>query len=85
MNLCAIDINISDFGQGFNPSKLDYNNSERENIRRSVLNVLKKIVDLSNQNIRRNADGYLATVPHEMTLCYGLVVNVFKMTDLPCY
>lgn len=56
MNLCAIDINISDFGQGFNPSKLDYNNSERENIRRSVLNV---------QNIRRNADGYLATVPHD--------------------
>ena len=73
MNLCAIDINISDFGQGFNPSKLDYNNSERENIRRSVLNVLKKIVDLSNQNIRRNADGYLATVPHDndSLLCLG--------------
>lgn len=64
VNLCAIDINISDFGEGFNPSKLDYNNSEKEN-RRSVLNVLKKIVDLSSQNIRRNADGYIEILPHD--------------------
>ena len=30
----------------------------------SVLKVLKKIVDLSNSNLQKNADGLLATKPH---------------------
>ena len=32
--------------------------------RKSVLKVLKKIVDLSNSNLQKNADGLLATRPH---------------------
>lgn len=60
VNLSAIDIDISDFGQNFDPSKLDYINPERKDVRESVLNVLRKVVDLSNQNLRRNADSFLA-------------------------
>ena len=65
VNLSAVDIDISDFGENFNPSKLGYANPEREELRKSVLNVLKKVADLSNQNIRQNADGFLATQPHD--------------------
>ena len=64
VNLNAVDIDISEFGEKFDPSKLDFNNTEREDIRKSVLKVLRKVADLSNQNLKRNADGYLATVPH---------------------
>lgn len=60
VNLSAIDIDISDFGQNFDPSKFDYINPERKDVRESVLNVLRKVVDLSNQNLRRNADSFLA-------------------------
>ena len=31
---------------------------------KSVLNALKKIADYSSQNLKKNADAYLATVPH---------------------
>ena len=58
VNLSAIDIGISDFGPNFDPYKLDYNNPERENVRESVLNVLRKVVDLINQNLRRDADSF---------------------------
>ena len=64
VNLNAVDVDISEFGQNFDPSKLDFNNLERENIRKSVLKVIQKVPDLSSQNLKRNADGYLATVPH---------------------
>ena len=64
VNFNAVDVDISEFGQNFDPSKLDFNNPERENIRKSVLKVLQKVADLSSQNLKRNADGYLATVPH---------------------
>ena len=64
VNLNTVDIGISEFGENFDPSKLDLNGSNRENIRRSVLSVLKKVADLSIQNLKRNADGCLATVPH---------------------
>lgn len=32
--------------------------------RESVLNVLKKIADLSSQNLKRNADAFLSTKSH---------------------
>lgn len=48
VNLSAIDIDISDFGDIFNPVKLDFNNSEMEELRNSVLHVLRKVSDLSN-------------------------------------
>ena len=65
VNLLAIDIGISDFGKNFIPSKLDFANPEKEELRESALKVLRKAVDLSNQNIRQNADGFLATQPHD--------------------
>ena len=32
--------------------------------RKSVLNVLKEVADHSSQNLKSNADGYSASVPH---------------------
>ena len=64
VNLNPIDIKISEFGEKFDPSKLDYNSSDKENTRKSVLKALKKVADLSSQNLKRNADGYLASVLH---------------------
>ena len=64
VNLCIGDINKNNFGENFNPAALDYMTDKRPAARESVLNVLKKIADYSCQNLRRNADAYLATVPH---------------------
>lgn len=41
VNLNAVDIDISEFGENFDPSKLNFNSTEREDIRKSVLKVLK--------------------------------------------
>ena len=65
VNLSAIDIDISDFGKNFNPSKLNFANPKKEELRKSVLKVLRKVADLSNQNVRQNADGFRATQPHD--------------------
>ena len=43
---------------------MDSISSEREGVPKSVLKVLKKIPDYSYQNLKRNADGYLASVPY---------------------
>ena len=67
VSLNLIDIEISEFRQKFDPSKFDYNkdkDKDKENTRQSVLRVLKKVADMGSQNLRRNADGYLASVPH---------------------
>ena len=65
VNLNAIDIDISEFGEKFDPSKLYFNSSEREDIRKSVLKVLRKVADLSSQNLKRNADGDLAKARYD--------------------
>lgn len=65
VNLPAIEIELSEFGKNFDPSKLDYSNPEKEKTRESVLKVLKKVVDLSNQNLQRNTDGFLAKKTHD--------------------
>ena len=44
VNLNAVDIDISKFGEKFDSSMLDYDSSEKENIRRSVLKVLRKVL-----------------------------------------
>ena len=64
VNLMPIDIDPSKFGEDFDPSTLDFENADREKNRESVLKVLRKIVDLSNSNLQKNADGLLATKPH---------------------
>ena len=60
VNLSPTDIDASDFGPNFDPSKLDYAGPQKEGTRESVLKVLKKVVNLSNQNLQRNTDGLLA-------------------------
>ena len=67
VNLVPIDILEDSFeieeGIQFDPSKIDYENSEKEIMRKAVLKVLQKVVDLSNSNIIINADGLMATKP----------------------
>ena len=47
-------------GVQFDPSKLDYDNPDREKMREAVLKMLKKVIELSNANLIKNADGLLA-------------------------
>ena len=56
VNLNVTDINIDEFGQNFDPPKLDVKTTEREGVRQSVLKVLKKIAEYSSQNLKRNVD-----------------------------
>ena len=67
INLIPIDILEDSFeigcGISFDPSKLDYDNPDREKMRKAVLNVLKKVVNLSNANTIKNADGVMAKKP----------------------
>ena len=44
--MSSIDIELSDFGENFDPSKLDYASQDKERTRDSVLRVPKKVVDL---------------------------------------
>ena len=64
VNLSSIDITEDNFevegGIPFNPSKLDYENPGKEKMRQAVLKVLKKVVDLSNTNIIKNAERLLS-------------------------
>ena len=65
VNLVPIDILEDTFeverGIKFDPYKLDYENPEKDAIEDAILKVLKKMVDLSNSNLLKNADGLLAT------------------------
>lgn len=64
VNLIPIDISEDTFkvegGISFDPSKLDSDNPDREKIRKAVLKVLKKVLDLSNANIIKNANGLIS-------------------------
>ena len=74
VRLWPIDIKPSDFGENFDPSKLDQvNDEDREKTRECVLKVLRKVVNLANQNLIRNANCLLAKRPHneQDNLCFG--------------
>lgn len=62
-----IGIEESDFGENFNPSMLDSDNQEREQAREVVLRVLKKITDISNSSLHRNADALFCKIVTERT------------------
>ena len=70
VNLMPIDMDQSEFGENFDPSTLDYENKDREKNRESVLKVLKKVVDLSNSSLRKNADGLLAKRSHNKDILW---------------
>ena len=66
VNLNPIDIPEDSFeveGGKFDPSELDFYNSEKEKMREAVLKVLKKVVDLLNANVIKNSNGLLVTRP----------------------
>ena len=66
VNLVSIDIQEDNFEieeRKFDLSKLDFDNSEKHKMREAVLRVLRKVEDLSNSNLVKNADGLLATRP----------------------
>ena len=60
----SVDISKKTFevegGVQFDPSKLDYDNPDREKMREALLKMLKKVIELSNANLIKNADGLLA-------------------------
>ena len=59
-----IDIEPSEFGEDFDPSTLDFENPDRKENREYMPKAHKKVVDMSNSNLQKNADGLLATKPH---------------------
>ena len=65
VRLWPIELELSDFGETFDPLKLDHVNGEaREKTRECELKVLRKVVDLSNQHLVRNANWLLTKRPH---------------------
>ena len=65
VNFTVVDIDIKDFGENFDPSALDSAEDKRKAARKSVLNLLKNTAIQSSQNLKRNAEGYLTTVPEK--------------------
>ena len=74
VNLVPIDIAEDSFkiedGVVFDPYKLDYENSGKDAIKDSIFKVLKKMVDLSNSNLLKNADGLLTTKPMDQDVLW---------------
>ena len=72
VNLRAIDIPDKTFevkgSLAFDPSKLDMACDEKELMTEAALKMLKKIVDISNFSIVKNADGLLSKRPTEMEM-----------------
>ena len=65
VNLKPYDIDSREFGKYFEQSILDFENSGRKKkIRESVLKVLKNMVDLSNSNFHKSANGLLTAKFH---------------------
>ena len=52
----------------FNPSKLDYSNSDKEKMIKAIVKMMKKVVGLSNFNLIKNSDWLLSkrTTEHEV-------------------
>ena len=83
VDLIPTDIDPSAFGKNF-PSKLDFENENKQKTKDSVLKVLRKVVDFSNSSLQKNADGLLATKPHkdQDILWMAEVVNAYLKTYL---
>lgn len=54
VRLWPVDIEPSNFGENFDPSKLDFENEDREKTRESLLRVLREVAVLSTQNLIKN-------------------------------
>ena len=66
VNLSPIDINENSFETenniSFDPSKLDIYCPEKQVMSEAVVKMLKKITDLSNSNLLRNANSLLSKI-----------------------
>ena len=67
VNLYPIDMPYNSFevneNVNFDPSKLDYENPNKAKMTEAVVKALKKVVDISNSNLVKNADGLLSKRP----------------------
>ena len=84
VNLNAIDINIDKFGQNFDPSKLDVKTTESENVRKSVLRYLKRLLNIVakiREEMQMDIFPVYLTI---MILVYGLKESVHKVKSFPC-
>ena len=58
--LKPMDVELGEFGPGFDPSALDnWDDPERKSARETVIKVMKKMVEIGNFNLKRNADALL--------------------------
>lgn len=67
VNLLPIDIAEDNFeiegNVSFDSPKLDYENPDKVKISEAVVKMLKRIIELSNANLKKTADGLLAKLP----------------------
>lgn len=56
------DTEEDEFGEGFDPSVLDRDHLDKEKAREAVLKVHKKMADISNASLKRNADVLLSKI-----------------------
>ena len=82
VNLMPISIKPSDFAEDFDPSNLDFDNTDREKNRESVLKVLKKVVDLSNLICRKTLMVCYLLDPIEIKTFCGSVENEYLKISL---
>ena len=92
VNLLPIDIAEDNFeiegNVSFDPSKLDYENPDKEKISEAVVKMLKCIIELSNANLKKKRrDGLLAKLPVDENIEWvgkdkkQLPDNRYKMSD----
>ena len=89
INLLPIDIPEKTFEAEDNvqsdPSKLDYECPEKEKITRAVVKMLKKIIDISNANLVKYADGLLSKLNvNEEVDGSAKTKSVCLMADIRC-
>ena len=63
VNIHPLDFDEKEFGDDFNPSRLDFVGDKKEQTTQSVVNMLKRITEISNTNLIKNADGLLHSKP----------------------
>ena len=58
VNLRPFSLSVSKFGENFDSADINFN-------REAVVNLTKKVALQSSQNLKRNADAFLSTTPHD--------------------
>lgn len=89
VNLLPIDISKDSFevqvGIKFDPSKLDYENPDKEKISKAVAKMLKKVIELYNANLVKNADGMLANMSVDNNIEWvGKAKKYYLITATKC-